>query len=296
MFCISLQECIENIKPRQILVASSPLGGLGVLALAQSVKLTVATSGPVFNKIAVLEAIDNYGAEVRYVPKLHTAIYKLIGDRECWVAGPPLIKSVVAGNSTSFAVYTCAKIEGFEKLLTSGKPIEALSSKVLGGGRDGRDFDVVVQLRALQIKGDDEEDIADRIVRSGAVGVDDLDVVSQLLWRIAVKWRNRSAVIYRDLNVGLGITIPMLYYSVKVIASGKDCPEGKCVKTTTKLIERALRLAPPAKIHEAWQTALREPQMRRRIEESPYLPAVLLLTGKVDVKYEGGRVYTLRST
>ncbi|MGC8993929.1 MAG: hypothetical protein ACP5J0_00910 [Pyrobaculum sp.] len=299
MFCASLQECIEYIKPAQVLAASSPLGGLGVLALAQITKLTVVTSGPIFNKIAVLEAVDNYGAEVRYAPRLHTSVYKMVGEKECWVAGPPLVKSTVAGSSTSLSLYTCTKVDGLDKLFTGGKPVESLSSKVVGGGRDGRDFDVMVKLRALQIKGDDEEDVADKIIRSGAVEADDPDIVSQILWRIASRWRNRSAIIYRDPSTGLGITIPMLYYAVKVVAAGRDCPKGQCVKTTTKLLERTLRLTPPSKVHEAWRAALKDPQTRRRIEESPHIPALLMLTGKIDVKREGSppaKLYVLRIT
>lgn len=295
MLCPSLVECLEMLKPRHILAISSPLGGLGVLTLAKQTKLSVLTSGPVFNKIAVLEAVDNYGAEVKYAPRLHTSIYKMVGEKECWVAGPPLVRSVVAGNSTSLSVYTCAKVEGVEKLLTSGKPIENLSSKILGGGGDGRDFDLVVQLRSLQVKGEDEEEIADRIIRSGVFGVDDLDTISQQLWRLASRRRNRSAVLFREPHTGLGMTIPMVYYGVKVVAGGQDCPQGRCIKTTAKLLERALRLAPPAKIHEEWRAALKEPQTRRRIEDSPYIPAILMLTGKIDVRHEmGAWIYALR--
>jgi hypothetical protein len=36
----------------------------------------------------------------------------------------------------------------------------------------------------------------------------------------------------------------MVYYGLKVIAGGQDCARGRCIKTTTKLLERALRLAP----------------------------------------------------
>jgi hypothetical protein len=295
MLCTSLPECLETLKPRHILAISSPLGGLGVLSLARQTKLSVLTSGPVFNKIAVLEAVDNYGAEVKYAPRLHTSIYKLVGEKECWVAGPPLVRSVVAGNSTSLSVYTCTKVEGVEKLLTNGKPIETLSSKILGGGGDGNDFDLVVQLRSLKVKGEDEEEVADRLIRSGVFGIDDLDTISQQLWRLASRRRNRSAVLFREPHTGLGITIPMVYYGVKVVASGQDCPRGRCIKTTAKLLERALRLAPPAKIHEEWHAALKEPQTRRRIEDSPYIPAILMLTGKIDVRHEMGiRVYTLR--
>jgi len=297
MLCTSLVECLESLKPQHILAISSPLGGFGVLALARQTKLTVLTSGPVFNKIAVLEAVDNYGAEVRYAPRLHTSIYKLVGEKECWVAGPPLVRAVVTGNSTSLSVYTCAKVEGVEKLLIGGKPVETLSSKIIGGGGDGREFDLVVQLRSLQVKGEDEEEIADKIIRSGVFGVDDLDIISQQLWRLASRWRNRSAVLFREPHTGLGITIPIIYYGVKVIAGGQDCPRGRCIKTTAKLLERALRLAPSAKIHEKWHAALKEPQTRRRIEDSPYIPAVLMLTGKVDVKREAGtfaKIYALR--
>jgi hypothetical protein len=274
---------------------SSPLGGLGVLALARQVKLSVLTSGPVFNKIATLEAMDNYGAEIRYAPRLHTSIYKFMGEKVCWVAGPPLVRTVTAGNSTSLSVYTCAKVEGVEKLLTSGKPLDTLSSKVVGG-RDGRDFDLVVQLRSIQVKGEDEEEIADKIIRSGVFGVDDLDVISQQLSRLASRWRNRSAILFKDPSIGLGLTISMLYYGLKVIASGQDCARGRCIKTTTKLLERALRLAPSSVVHEQWRTALKEPQMRRRIEESPYIPAVFMLTGRVDVEREAEvKIYKLRA-
>lgn len=297
MFCASLQECIEMIAPRQIFAASSPLGGLGVLQLAQRYKLVAVTSGPVFNKIAVLEAIDNYGAEVRYAPRMHAAVYKMIGERECWVAGPPLTKSAVDGASTSLSLYACTKAEGIDKIFSMGKPIESVNSRVLGGGRDGRDFDIVTQLRSLQVKGDDEEEVADKIIRSGAIGVDDLDIVSQMMWRLVSKWRARSAVVFKDPHVGLGISLSMIYYAVKAVALGQDCAEGKCIKTTTKLLERALKAAPPSKIHETWTSALKDPQSRRRIEESPYIPALLLLTGKVDVEYEQStRIYKLRST
>lgn len=295
MLCTSLVECLETLKPRQIMAISSPLGGLGVLALARQVKLSVLTSGPVFNKIATLEAMDNYGAEIRYAPRLHTSIYKFMGEKVCWVAGPPLVRTVTAGNSTSLSVYTCAKVEGVEKLLTSGKPLDTLSSKVVGG-RDGRDFDLVVQLRSIQVKGEDEEEIADKIIRSGVFGVDDLDVISQQLSRLASRWRNRSAILFKDPSIGLGLTISMLYYGLKVIASGQDCARGRCIKTTTKLLERALRLAPSSVVHEQWRTALKEPQMRRRIEESPYIPAVFMLTGRVDVEREAEvKIYKLRA-
>jgi hypothetical protein len=150
-----------------------------VLTLAKQFKLSILTSGPVFNKIAVLEAIDNYGVDVKYAPRLHTSIYKLVGEKECWLAGPPLVKSVVTGTSTSLSVYTCTKVEGVEGLLTSGRPIEALSSKVIGYGKDGYDFDLVAQLRSLQVEGEDEEEIADKIIRSGVFGIEDLDVISQ---------------------------------------------------------------------------------------------------------------------
>jgi hypothetical protein len=295
MLCTSLVECLETLKPRQVTAISSPLGGLGVLTLARQVKLSVLTSGPIFNKIAALEAMDNYGAEVRYAPRLHTSIYKFMGEKECWVAGPPLVRTVAAGNSTSLSVYTCAKVEGVEKLLTSGKPLDALSSKVVGGGRDGRDFDLVVQLRSIQVKGEDEEEIADKIIRSGVFGVDDLDVISQQLSRLASRWRNRSAILFKDPSTGLGLTISMVYYGLKVIAGGQDCARGRCIKTTTKLLERALRLVPSSVVHERWRTALKEPQMRRRIEESPYIPAVFMLTGRVDVEREAEvKIYKLR--
>lgn len=147
-----------------------PLGGLGVLALAQITELTVATSGPIFNKIAVLEAIDNYGAEVRYAPRLHTSVYKMVGERECWVAGPLLVKSAVAGSSTSLSLYTCTKADGLDKIFIGGKPAESLSLRVVGGGRYGRDFDIVVKLRSLQVKGDDEEDVADKISKKRGRG------------------------------------------------------------------------------------------------------------------------------
>jgi len=295
MICISLVECLERLKPKQIMAISSPLGGLGVLALARQVKLTVLTSGPVFNKIATLEAMDNYGAEIRYVPRLYTSIYRFIGERECWVAGPPLVRAVAVGNTTSLSVYTCAKVEGVEKLLTSGKPLDTLSSKVIGGGRDGRDFDLVVRLRSIQVKGEDEEEIADKIIRSGIFDVDDLDVISQQLSRLASRWRNSSAILFKDPSTGLGLTISMVYYGLKVIAAGQDCAQGRCIKTTTKLLERALKLAPSSVVHERWRTALKEPQMRRRIEESPYIPAVFMLTGRVDVEREAEvKIYRLR--
>ncbi|MEM1597751.1 MAG: hypothetical protein QXP31_05625 [Pyrobaculum sp.] len=298
MLCTSITECLESLKTRDVYVISSPLGGLGLLRLAQQVKVAAVTSGPVFNKIAVLEALDNYGAEVRYAPRLHTALYKLVGEKECWAAGPPLVKATVDGHSTSLMVYTCAKAEGLDNIFASGKPIDQLSSRVLGAGKDGRDFDIVVQLRRLQVDGEDEEEIADKIIRAGVVGVEDLDVVSQKFWKLVTRWKNRSAILFKDPTTGLGVTIPLLYYFVKVVASGQDCG-GRCIKTTTKLVERALRLAPPAKTHEAWRTALKEPQMRRKVEESPYIPALLLLTGKVDVKYDPAtstREYALRST
>lgn len=286
MICTTLSECLEFAKPKRVLAVSSPLGGLGVLALAQRVKLSVVTSGPVFNKVAVLEAMDNYGAEVRYAPRLHTALYKLEGDRECLAAGPPLVRSVALGNSTAVSIYSCSKVEGLEKLFTGGKPIEMLNSKVIGGGRDGRYFDVITRLRSLRVDKDDEEDIADWVIRSGAFDVDDPDAVSHLMWRLVSHLKNRSAVIFRDPVVGLGLTIPMVYYAVRVAATGQDCPQGRCIKTTAKLLERALRMAPPAKIHDEWRVALREPQTRRKIEESPYIPAVLMLTGKVEVKHD----------
>ncbi|MEZ0319049.1 MAG: hypothetical protein ABWK05_03520 [Pyrobaculum sp.] len=298
MLCTSITECLENLKAREVYVISSPLGGLGLVRLAQQVRIVAVTSGPVFNKIAVLEAVDNYGAEVKYAPRLHTALYKLVGDKECWAAGPPLVKATVDGHSTSLMVYTCAKTDGIDNIFAGGKPVDQLSSRVLGAGRDGRDFDIVVQLRRLQVEGEDEEEIADKIIRAGVVGIEDLDAVSQRLWRLAARWKNRPAILFRDPTTGLGFTIPLLYYSVKVVASGQDCG-GKCVRTTTKLVERALRMAPPAKTHEAWRAALKEPQMRRKIEDSPYIPALLLLTGKVDVKYDSAasvREYTLRTT
>lgn len=289
MICASIAECIESIKPKQILAVSSPLGGLGVLSLAQQVKLAVVTSGPVFNKVAVLEAIDNFGAEVRYAPRLYTSLYKFVGGRECWIAGPPLVRSVIVGTSTSIAVYACTKAEWLEKLLTTGKPIELVSSKVLGGGRDGRYFDILTKLRALRVEGDDEEDIADKILRSNIFDVDDPDTVSQLMWRLVSQFKNRSTIVFKDPVVDLGLTIPMVYYAVKVLASGQDCPQGRCIKTTVKLLERALKLVPPAKIHDAWRNALSEPQMRRKIEESPYIPATFILTGRVEVKYDATR-------
>lgn len=297
MLCTSLAECIEILRPRRIMAISSPLGGYGLLTLAQTAKLSIATSGPIFNKIAMLEAIDNHDVEVKYIPRLHTSIYKFIGDRECWVAGPPLVKSTVSGNSTSLSIYTCSKIEGFEKAFAGGKSVELLSSSVLGGGKDGRDYDLVIKLRSLSVKGDDEEEIADSIIRSGVLGVDDLDVVSRRIWTAASNWRNRSAVVFRDPSTNLGITLSLVYYSIKVVSMGGDCPQSRCVKTTAKMLERALKLAPQSKIHEDWAKALRDPQLRRKIEESPYIPAILLLTGKVDVRFEmSTRVYTLRST
>ncbi|MFN3803601.1 MAG: hypothetical protein ACK4SY_00935 [Pyrobaculum sp.] len=296
MLCTSLVECIENFRPREIFVMSSPLGGLGVLTLAVQAKLSILTSGPVFNKIALLEAVDNFDVVVKYVPRVYTSVYRFVGERVCWVAGPPLVRAVALGYSTSLSVYTCNKAEGVERLFESGKPIEAVSSRTIGGGRDGRDFDIMARLRSLQIKGDDEEEIADRVIRGGIFDVDDLDLVSKLMWRIASRWKNRSAVVFKDPTSGLGITIPMVYYSTKVIAAGQDCPSGRCIKTTAKLLERALRLAPQSKIHDAWRQALREPQTRRKIEESPYIPAILLLTGKIEVKHDAVshmRVYYL---
>lgn len=295
MFCISLSECLETIKPREIYAASSPLGGMGVLSLAQQVKLVAVTSGPVFNKMAALEAIDNYNADIRFVPRIHTSLYKLVGDRVCWAAGPPLIRSTIDGKSTSVLLYACNKEGGLDGLFTGGKPIEAVGSGVLGGGRDGRDYDVVIGLRRLKLAGDDEEEVADKIIRSGAIGVDDLDQVSHIVWRIASRWRNRSAVVIKDPGVGLGITVSMIYYAVKAISTGQDCSSGRCIKTTAKLLERALRIAPSSRIHDAWREALKDPQTRRKIEESPYIPATLLLTGKVEVRREmSTKIYSLR--
>ncbi len=295
VFCTSLTECIDNFQPTHVFAMSSPLGGLGVLALAPRVKLTILTSGPVFNKLALLEAIDNFGAVVKYAPRIYTSIYKFVGRRECWVAGPPLVSAVAHGYSTSLAVYTCNKLEGVEKFF-EGKPIESVSSRTLGGGRDGVDFDVVVKLRRLQVKGGDEEDVADGIIRSGIFDVGDLDTVPRLMWRIARRWRDRSVVVFRDPVAGLSLTIPLIYYMVKAVATGDDCPPGKCVKTTTKLVEKALRMAPQSALHEQWRQALRELQTRRRIEESPYIPAFLILTGRVEVKYDGAvRLYRLTS-
>ncbi|MEM4437137.1 MAG: hypothetical protein QW680_00625 [Pyrobaculum sp.] len=297
MLCTSLAECIESLRPRQIMAISSPLGGYGALALARMAKLSIVTSGPVFNKLVVLDAIDNYNIDVRYIPRLYTSVYKFVGDRECWVAGPPLVKSTVSGSSTSVSMYSCSKIEGFEKITTGGKPIESLSSSVLGGGKDGRDYDIVVKLRSLSVKGDDEEEIADRIIRSGVLDIDDLDIVSQRIWHVVSNWRNRSVILFRDPVTNLGITISLLYYSTKVVAAGRDCPKTKCVKTTTKVIERALKLAPQSNVHDIWIKALRDPQHRRKIEESPYIPAFLILTGKVDVKLDmSTRIYTIRAT
>ena len=293
MLCISLGECIESIRPKYVIAISSPLGGLGLLELARGVKVVASTSGPVFNKLAVLEAVDNYSADVRYAPRLHTAVYKLVGERTCYAAGPPLVKSTVAGHSTAIAVYTCGEIED-KGIFGVGKPIELYTSDMLGGGSDGRDYDVVVRLRSLKVEGSDEEEVADRVIRSGVVKGEDLDAVADQIWRLVSRWRNRSVVLFKDPTTKLGITIPLIYYAVKVAAAGQDCG-GKCIKTTTKLVERALRMVPQSKVHEEWATALREPQMRRQIEESPYIPALLLLTGKVDVEVEGGvKLYKLR--
>lgn len=57
--------------------------------------------------------------------------------------------------------------------------------------------------------------------------------------------------------------------------------------------------APSSKIYEAWQAALKDPQTRRRIEESPHIPDLLMLTGKIDVEREGvppAKLYVLRIT
>jgi hypothetical protein len=107
--------------------------------------------------------------------------------------------------------------DSLDKLFTGGKPVESLSLKVVGGGGDGHYFDIVIKLRALQIRGG-EEDVVDKIIKSGAVEAKDPDVVSQILWHIASRRRNRSAIIYRDPSTGLGIMISMLYYAVKVVA------------------------------------------------------------------------------
>ncbi|KUO86934.1 MAG: hypothetical protein AT715_00875 [Thermoproteus sp. JCHS_4] len=308
MLCISLDACLSEHRPDSVDVATRMLGGLGLRELASRVKsLRVITQGPILGKLRVLETVDNNDVEVRYVPKLFSSFYVLRkGDRACAAFGGDLFLDAVEGSASGLLLANCGDdavgaAELFEKLWSRSRNILDVDPYLLGRTKDWGAYRVIAELRRVEVRGEDEEDLVDKIVRGYArriFGIDDSDEVARRFWSAIFATRDMSVKVMGDPSTGLPVTAPLIYYSVKVLRSPPDrCQDGPCLRTTAKLLERALRHAPQSKLHSAWREALRNGAKRREIERSPYLPALLLLTGKVEIGYDksiDARIYRLR--
>ncbi len=306
--CISLEACLSEYKPESVDAAARILGGHGLRLLASRVKsVRVVTQGPVLNKLRVLEALDNLEVEARYVPRLFSSFYVFRGGgRTCAAFGGDLLLDVLEGSSIGLLMATCGDdalgaADLFEKMWAKAKGLLDVDPYLLGRTKDWGAFRVVVELRRLKVDGEDDEEIADKIVREHAkrvFGIDDPDEVARRFWSTIFAARDIPVKLLDDPLTGLPVTAPLIYYSVKMIRSAADrCPDGPCLRTTAKLVERALRYVPQSKLHDAWRAALKNGAERRRIERSPYLPALLLLTGRVEIGYDksiDARYYRLR--
>lgn len=307
MLCISLEACLSEYKPEAVDAATRVLGGRGLLQLASRVKsLRVVTQGPVLNKLRVLEVLDNFDVEARYA-RLFSSFYVFRGGgRTCAAFGGDLLSDAVEGSSNGLFVANCGEdalgaADLFEKIWAKAKGLLEVDPYLLGRTKDWGAFRVVVELRRLKVEGEDDEEIADKIMRGHArriFGIDDPDEVARRFWSAVFAARNTPVKLLDDPSTGLPITAPLVYYSVRVLKGASDkCQDGPCLRTTVKLVERALRHAPQSKLHDAWKVALKNGADRRRIERSPYLPALLLLTGKVEIGYDksiDARYYRLR--
>lgn len=308
MLCISLASCISELKPEEVDAAVRVLGGLGLAELAsKGLRLRVVAQGLVLNKLKVLEVADNYGVEVRYSPRIYSSIYIARGvGRSCVIAGGDLVLDAVEGSSSGLLLASCGQdaVEAssfFDKLWEKSRNISEVDPHLLGRTKDWGAYRIISELRKTRLEGNDEEDIADRLVRSHArriFGIDDFDEVARRFWSAVYYSRGMSVKLADDPLTGLPITAPLVYYSVKLLREPVDkCAEGPCIRTTVKLLERALRYAPASKLHDVWRGALRNAQERRRVEQSPYLPALLILTGRVEVGYDksiDARTFKLR--
>lgn len=308
MLCASLENCLSEYRPREILIATRILGGAGLRSLvSREYSVKVVTQGPVLGKLKMLEAIDNFNVEVRYVPKLFSSFY--IFKREqtvCAAFGGDLTYDVVSGSSTGVLLSNCGDdalgaLKFFEKLWERARNILEVDPYLVGRTRDWNHYRVIAELRSLKLKGDDEEEIVDRLVREHArrvFGIDDYDEIARRYWSTIFSARNISVKLVDDPTTGLPITAPLVYYSVRILRNPTDtCNGSPCLKTTVKLIERSLKYAPASPVHEAWKRSLKNGQERRKIDTSPYLPALLLLTGKVEIDYDRGlgtRTYRLK--
>ncbi len=308
MLCVSLDACLSEYRPEAVDAATRILGGAGLRELASRVKsLRVITQGPVLNKLRALEAVDNFDVEVRYVPRLFSSFYVLRGGgRTCVAFGGDLLLDALEGSSTGLLLANCGDdaigaADLFEKMWAKAKGLLEVDPYLLGRTKDWGAFRVVAELRRLKVEGEDDEEIADKIVREHArriFGIDDPDEVARRFWSAVFAARDIPIKLLDDPSTGLPVTAPLVYYSVKVLrGAGDKCQDGPCLRTTVKLVERALRYVPQSKLHDAWRTALKNGAERRKIERSPYLPALLLLTGRVEIGYDksiDARYYRLR--
>ncbi|MEZ0249285.1 MAG: hypothetical protein ABWJ97_08415 [Thermoproteus sp.] len=309
MLCISLEACLSEYKPDSLDVATRILGGAGLARLASSgMPIRVVTQGPLLNKLKLLEVVDNYEVEVRYVPKLYSSFYVMRkGDRICAAFGGDLTLDVVEGSSTGLLLAGCGDdavgaSEFFARTWEKSRSLFEVDPYLLGRTREWGAYRVITELRRIKLEGEDEEEIVDRLVREHArriFGIDDSDEIARRFWSAVFAARNMPIKLAADPLTGLPITTPIVYYSVKSLRNLSDnCQDGPCLRTTVKLLERALKYAPPSKLHDAWRAALKSGADRRKIERSPYLPALLLLTGRVEIGYDrsiDARIYRLRS-
>jgi len=192
MLCISLDACLSEHRPDSVDVATRMLGGLGLRELASRVKsLRVITQGPILGKLRVLETVDNNDVEVRYVPKLFSSFYVLRkGDRACAAFGGDLFLDAVEGSASGLLLANCGDdavgaAELFEKLWSRSRNILDVDPYLLGRTKDWGAYRVIAELRRVEVRGEDEEDLVDKIVRGYArriFGIDDSDEVARRFW------------------------------------------------------------------------------------------------------------------